>query len=210
MELTDEKLNAYDAYVTTCYGKGKWFASVWDLQSLKRIAKIKNIPYIKIPSAKLTDDYLISKALETRIPFILSTGMSYSSEVWDALGEIKESYPLTVMHCHAGYPAPENEANLRVMDTLRDELYGNSAIGFSSHFPSPHVAIGALWMGAEMVEVHFTLDRTLPGSDHAASLEYSGLNLLVRERNRRKKLLGDGNITLYDSELPARKKLRGI
>lgn len=210
MELTDEKLDAFDAYVASVYGRRRWSASVWDIPSLERLITF-DVPWIKIPSAMLTNLDLIDACLQTGIPLIISTGMSTYDEVFRAIIQIPKDYQLTILHCNASYPAKDEEANLKTLGTLRTMVVNrwNTSVGFSNHHKTPLIPIGAMWLGAQFVEVHVTLDRTMVGSDHAASLERQGLELLVREKNRIEKAMGNGLITLYSSEKAARKKLRG-
>lgn len=210
MEFTDNKLAAFDSYVRASWVEKRWSASVWDIPSLDRLLDY-DVPWIKIPSAKLTDLDLIRESQKTGLPLMISTGMSTSAEVMATLESIHDYYPLTVLHCNGSYPAKDSEANLKTIATLK-RIVGhrpNTNVGFSNHHASPLIPIGAMWLGAEVIEAHITLDRTMQGSDHAASLEEKGLRFLIRERNRIQKAMGDGLITLYDSERPARKKLRG-
>lgn len=220
MELSNEQLAAFDSYMKTHWGKHKWSASVFDVESLTRLLHF-DIPYIKIPSAMLTDHLLLSKCIETCIPVMLSTGMSTAKEIHEAVEFFDNSYPLTIMHCNSSYPAMDREVNLRTIQTLADRYgwivtrpnrklqKGNFLFGFSSHSKSPYPAIYASVLGSSVVEQHVTLDRTMTGSDHAASLEKPGLELLCREIKRIPVLMGDGVIRVYESEKSARKKLRG-
>lgn len=214
----DERtLEDYDAYVKEWWGKMRWTASVWDIPSLERLTKFK-VPFIKIPSAMLTNNELLRAAKKTRIPVVLSTGMSTIDEI-EAAVDILGMYDLTLLHCNSAYPTPDVEVNLRGMDTLAN-LFGviinddliqvpNYKIGFSSHSKSPYPTIYSIVYGAQMVEVHITLDRAMHGGDHAASLERRGLELVTRERDRIALIMGDGQLKVYDSELSAKEKLRG-
>lgn len=185
----------------------KWFASAWDVPSVEFLTQWRP-PYVKIPSAKLTDHELLAAAAKTKIPVILSTGMSTLAEIDQAVNLLEGNQAeVILLHCHSAYPAPQSEARLSLMDALRGRY--NFPVGFSSHFASPFVAIAAAAWGAEMIEVHFTLDRSLPGSDHASSLEPPGLALLVREVDRLKILWGEPVKTVWESEKAARQRLRG-
>jgi N-acetylneuraminate synthase len=208
MELSLEQLKEYDDYVRNQYGTDRLFASVWDIPSLNRICDEFDWPYIKIPSAMMTNHNLLKWTIERDRPVILSTGMSTIEEIDDAVSLFPTDYPLTVMACNSAYPIrDDNEVNLSVLTTYK-ERYGRP-VAFSSHHPSPFPAIYSTFFGAKMVEVHASLDRTLPGTDQSSSLEQHGLELLCRELKRIPNLIGDGVKKLYDSELPARKKLRG-
>lgn len=184
----------------------QWTVSVWDNPSVK-FMKYYDVPFLKIPSAHLTNNGLLYKTMITGKPIVLSTGMSTLEEV-DAAVDFIGKYDLTLLHCHSAYPQPENESNLRVIQTLR-ERYA-LPIGYSSHAVSPFVAIAAMWRyDACMIEAHLTYDRSAPGSDMAASLEPDGLSLLVRERDRLERIDGDGVKRVYPSEESKRRSLRG-
>jgi N-acetylneuraminate synthase len=209
MELPLDKLREYDDYVCRSYGDGRLFSSVWDIPALTTVASnFPNWPYVKIPSAMLTNRKLLQWAIERGKPVIMSTGMSTVEEIDEAVALFPQSFDLTVMHCNSAYPVrDDSEVDLAVLQTYR-KRYGRP-VAFSSHHPSPFPAIYSAFFGAEMVELHLTLDRTMQGSDHASSQEEHGLELVCRELKRIPKLIGDGTKKLYESELPARKKLRG-
>jgi len=198
---------------------GGVFVSVWDVDSVNFVKKhMGKSPYIKIPSPHLTNDTLIEAAIATKIPLIMSTGMSTEEEIAHAIGLVPADYGgnLVVLSCTSSYPCPDSEVNLNKMfelpmigdHCLRDK-YDEPRIGFSSHSIGPFPVLYALAFGAEMVEIHFTLDRAMPGSDHSASLEIPAIELIMREAQRIPVLRGDGEFHVYDSELPKRKSLRG-
>lgn len=201
MEISDDQLALWMKQY-----QGKAFASVWDIPSLEKLVKHKP-PYIKIPSALLVDDNLISMAIDTGIPVILSTGMSTLEEIDHAVSLFHPMYNLILMHCTSTYPTNDNEVNLLVIKTLRDR-YG-VPVGFSNHSASPMPSIYSMILGAWGVEIHGTLSRTDFGSDHAASLEEKGLKLVARERNRIPELMGNGQKEVYSSEVQSLLKLRG-
>jgi len=201
MEISDEQLGLWMKQY-----QGQAFASVWDVPSLERLMKYKP-PYIKIPSAKLVDDNLINMAIDTDIPIILSTGMSTNEEIDHAVSLFPNTYDLILMHCTSTYPTEDNEVNLRAMARLRNK-YG-LPVGFSNHHPSPMPSLYSIVLGAWGVEVHGTLNRADYGSDHAASLERKGLELIARERSRIPVVMGDGEKVVYESEKSSREKLRG-
>jgi N-acetylneuraminate synthase len=210
MELTKSQLREFSAIMTTQYGSGCWFASVFDIPSLERVAHF-DIPYIKIPSAMLTNHELINAALDTDIPLILSTGMSTMREIEETLKLIPIDHELVIMQCTATYPAADHELDLRVIWNYIEKYSTlNTTIGFSSHSPSPYPAVYAALLGAEMVEHHFSLNRAFFGSDHSASLEPAGLALLCREIKRLPVLMGDGVKKVHPSELDKRRSLRGV
>lgn len=203
----------YDQYReidSLCKSLGiEWTASVWDVPSLEFITRF-DVPFIKIPSALLTNHDLIRMTIDTDRPIVLSTGMSTLDEIDEAVSLFPYDYDVTLLHCDSTYPSPDDQTNLRCIEALRLRyIHKRIPIGYSLHNKSPYPAIYSVFYGATMIEAHITLDRSSVGSDHAASLEESGLHLLTREVNRIPSLVGDGVKRVYDSELNARKKLRG-
>lgn len=185
---------------------GSWFPSVWDLPSLQLASKY-DLPYIKIPSAMVTNLELIAEAAKL-FPIAISTGMSNWYQITQAYDTaVRYNKNVTMLHCTSTYPTADNEVNLQAIRTLKEYFY--SPVGFSSHSKSPYPAIYSMFYGAEFIEVHFTLDRTLPGTDQSASLELPGLELIARETSRIATLHGDGQIKVYESELEPMLKLRG-
>lgn len=206
MEFSDRQIAGLSRY-----SEGKLFPSVFDIISLERASRM-GFPIIKIPSAMLTNRPLIEAAADlSGTKVMISTGMSTRAEIITNVKHLtygRAGKSTIIMHCNSSYPTADDEVNLRALLTLRS-LFPDCEIGFSSHSRSPHPAIYSMLFGAEWVEVHYTLDRTMIGSDHAASLEQPGLALLARERDKIPALLGDGLLRVYDSEKSARKKLRG-
>lgn len=210
IEFWEEEYHSFDWLFDRC---GGWFASVWDLPSVKYIVEHHGyVPYIKIPSAHLTNYELVEAAFETNIPLILSTGMSTRDEIDYWINEIRRgaAHPVHVLSCTAVYPCRNSEINFFKLDYLRDEAlrYFMLRHGFSSHSSSPFPAIYSNFYDVNMIEVHVTKDRALPGSDQAASLEYNGIELLLRETLRIKKLYGPG-IFMFPGEKLKRESLRG-
>tara|TARA_R100001126_G_C4844818_1_gene158852 strand:+ start:138 stop:965 length:828 start_codon:yes stop_codon:yes gene_type:complete len=175
LEFGEEEYTQIDEY---CKEKGiSWFASAWDLKSQKFLQQY-NLKYNKIASAMLTHSELLEEvAKEGRHTFI-STGMSTLEEI-DAAVNIfrKHNCSFELMHCNSTYPMPVEDANLRVMGTLKDR-YGCN-IGYSGHEVGIMVCCAAVAMGATSIERHITLDRAMYGSDQAASMELPGLKKLV-------------------------------
>ena len=208
MEFSLEQLREYDEYVRHNYGEHRLFASCWDIPSLNLMVDYFDWPFVKIPSAMLTNHKLLQWAIERGRPVIMSTGMSTIEEIDEAVGLFPDDYPLVIMACNSAYPIRnDSEVDLAVLQTYQKRY--NRPVAFSSHHQSPLVAIYSTFFGATMVESHLVLDRTFPTSDAPASLEKPGLELLCRELKRIPLLIGDGAKRLYESELPARKKLRG-
>lgn len=183
-----------------------WFASCWDKESAALIAQF-NPPAYKIASASLTDDDLLRFIRDLNAPAILSTGMSTLAQIDHAMG-LLDNKNVILLHCTSTYPSSLDELNLSLIPVLK-ERYG-VPVGFSSHAVGPVPALMAAVLGACMVEVHLTLDRTMWGTDQAASLEPAALSWLVKHIRSIPAILGDGVKTVYDSELPVLAKLRRV
>lgn len=188
-----------------CQSKGiEFMSSPFDLESIDFLVDSLNVRCLKIPSGEITNAPLLLKAAQTGKPVILSTGMCTLGEVERALGVLAFGYlyaacspsvdgfkaaycspegqqslqnRVILLHCTSEYPAPINEVNLKVMDTLRNAFL--LPVGYSDHTPGITVPIAAAARGAVVVEKHFTLSRGLPGPDHKASLEPSELRKMV-------------------------------
>lgn len=237
IELSEDDLWEFDTHMrrhhgTNEWGRSRWFPSVWDTKSLERALQFR-LPMIKVPSALITDITLMGAVSESCDNVVISTGMSTEEEVYQAIDMFDLDHNLTVLHCCAAYPCPDEDVDLSVlakgedlniywiskMEQLlskvawdkghQDEL-DNWNYGFSSHSVSPMPAIYAALLGASMIEVHVTLDRTMEGSDHAASLEEPGLSLLCREVGRIPILWGEPAFRVHESEVEKRKSLRGV
>ncbi len=183
-----------------------WFASVWDVDSLDFLEQFDVCAY-KIPSAALTDIELIKKAKKTNKPLLLSSGMSTIEEIDRALDAAGKENTI-LFHCTSTYPCENNEINLKVIPYLKERY--NIPIGYSGHEKGIVASTIAVVLGACSVERHITLDRTMWGSDQAASIEPEGLRKMVRDIRNVKSFLGDGVKKVYDSELPIKKKLRKV
>lgn len=185
-----------------CKGNIQWFASCWDIPSVDFMEEF-NVPYIKIPSACLTDDELLKHARDTGKEIILSTGMSTLKEIDHAVKILGK--PI-LMHCTSSYPCKPEELNLRMIPVLKERY--KCKLGYSGHEVGLSTTIAAVALGAEMVERHITLDRSMWGTDQAASVEPQGLRKLVKDIRTLEKSLGDGVKKIYPSELPVKEKLR--
>lgn len=206
LELSKE---TYEWIHKKCWAVGlEWSCSVWDPHSVDFLMRF-DPPWIKIPSALLTNEALLEKVSETKKPMIFSTGMSSEEEIERAIYflDLPNSDLLTLLHCTSTYPCPDSELNLSYIRTNPwvDQGY---PIGFSSHSVSPWPCVMAVCMGAEVIEAHFTLDRSMFGSDQAASLEPKAFKKMVDEIRTFERAKGDGVKHVYDSELPIREKLR--
>lgn len=204
LELSFEDYKEIDAY---CKAKKiMWFASCWDKDSVDFIEQF-DVPCHKVASALLTDDELLLYIKKTGKPILLSTGMSSMDEIRHAVNILGEDN-LVLFHCTSTYPTNHNEINLMVIEELKKEF--SCPIGYSGHERGLLPSILSVQVGASAVERHVTVDRTLWGSDQAASLEPEGLRRMVRDIRQVKLILGDGKKVVYDSELPVRAKLRKI
>jgi len=183
-----------------------WFASCWDEASVDCIAQF-NVPCFKIASASLTDDNLLRHTRATGKPLILSTGMSTINEINHAV-DVLGKEDLILLHACSTYPAYYEELNLRVLNVLRS-MYG-VPVGYSGHETGLPSTIAAVALGACVVERHITLDRSMWGSDHAASLEPNGITRLVRDIRLIEKSMGDGVKRVLEREQPVIKKLRRV
>jgi len=198
----------YDLIDQYCKSKSmNWTASVWDLPSLDFILNYK-IPFIKIPSAHLTNLELIEKTAKTKIPIIISTGMSTLGEIDNAYNLIiKHNSNLVIMHCNSTYPAPPEELNLKVIETLNQRY--NSIIGYSGHEYDVGPTVIAAALGAKVIERHITLDHNMWGTDQKSSLEIDGMDKLIRRLSMIESIIGDGEKKLSPSEIKVKSRLRG-
>jgi N-acetylneuraminate synthase len=188
-----------------CKGRIGWFSSPWDIVSMDFLASF-NTPFIKIASAKITNEGLIT-AKSPKQKFIISTGGSTFEQIDRAIELIGQDRIYCILHCTSTYPTKPEEINMQAMLTLR-QRYPWTKIGFSNHYPGLRAMEMAATMGVDMIEFHLTLDRTMYGSDQAASIEPRGLFEFMEKLKLTKEMMGDGIKRVYDSEVPIMKKLR--
>jgi len=175
-----------------CREEGIMFlSSVFDESGIDFLEGL-GVSAFKLGSGELTNDSLLNHAAHTGKPLILSTGMATLEEVEAALGIVRKTglREIVLLHCVSCYPARPEDANLRAMETLRSAF--NVPVGFSDHTQGIGIALAAVALGASVIEKHFTLDRTLPGPDHRASLEPEELAALVRGIRHVELALGHG------------------
>ena len=191
-----------------CKEKGvEWFASPWDVPSYEFLTTF-DLKHVKIPSAMLTNVELLAAVASRKQSTLISTGMSTLEEVERAVAVFRSHHcPFELMHCVSTYPMANEDANLRCMGSLRERF--RCDVGYSGHEKGLQISVAAVALGATSIERHVTLDRTMYGSDQAASLEPSGLIRLVRDIRIIEKALGDGQKRVLNKELPIREKLRG-
>jgi len=184
-----------------------WSASAWDLDSQFFLQDF-NLNFNKVASPMLGNIPLVREIAKERKRTFISTGMSTLEEI-DKIVEIfrKEDCPFELMHCNSTYPMMEEDANLKVIETLKQRYHCN--VGYSGHESSLlKVCISAVVLGATSIERHITLDRAMYGSDQSASIETAALRQFVETIRRIPKILGDGQKILSEKELSARNKLR--
>ncbi len=202
-EFGQAEYTAIDDY---CRALGiDWFASCWDEPSVDFMEQFQPILY-KMASASLTDRPLLERVRATGRPLMLSTGMSTLNEIIQAVKWVGLDN-LMIAHSTSSYPCPPAELNLRMVPALQ-ALFPTTPIGYSGHETGLATTVAAVTLGACFVERHFTLDRAMWGSDHAASVEPGGLDKLVRDIRDVEASLGDGQKCVYDSELEPRRRLR--
>ena len=185
-----------------------WSASPWDIDSLNFL-NTYSLPFIKIPSALLTDIKLIKLAASTNKKIIISTGMSTMEEIDESVNAIKQENPncdLAILHCNSSYPAPNADLNLNCIKTLKEKY--QCTVGYSGHEFGLTTTIASVCMGAKVIERHITLDRTMWGTDQMCSVEPQGLIKLVRGINELSVALGDGIKTVTEEEQKIKDKLR--
>ncbi|MGM9967100.1 MAG: N-acetylneuraminate synthase [Rummeliibacillus sp.] len=187
--------------ITYCKEKDILFLSTpFDLESIDYLVNI-GIPIMKIPSGEITNYPYLKRIGQTGKPVILSTGMSTLEEVKKAIKVLEEygSDDITVLHCNTEYPTPLKDVNLKAIDTLRKEL--NVKTGYSDHTLGIEIPIAAVAMGAIVIEKHFTLDRTMQGPDHKASLEPAELKAMVQAIRNIEMAFGTGIKEPSESEI---------
>ncbi|MDC0202172.1 N-acetylneuraminate synthase family protein [Candidatus Nitrosopelagicus sp.] len=186
-----------------------WYVSCWDIDSQISMRKFKT-KYNKVASAMLIHTKLLETIAKEKKHTFISTGMSTMKEIENAVKIFKKfKCSFELMHSHSAYPMDVSEANLKIIQTLKKQFKCN--VGYSGHESSSYiVSLSAVLLGATSIERHITLDRSMYGSDQAASLEPDGLHRLVRDIRTVDQILGNGKKRIWDSELPAKKKLREI
>jgi N-acetylneuraminate synthase len=184
-----------------------WFASPWDVPAVEFLEDL-NVVAHKVASASVTDLDLLGALAATGKPVILSTGMSTMEQI-DAAVEVLGTDNLVILHATSTYPLPPEEANIRMIPTLR-AAYPGIPIGYSGHERGLQISLAAIALGATAVERHITLDRAMWGSDHAASLEPTGFEHLVRDIRVIEQAMGDGVKQVFPGELAPMAKLRRV
>lgn len=199
--------NEYKEIDTYCKSKGiEWFASAWDLNSQEFLRQF-NCKYNKVASAMLVYRELLEKISEEGKHTFISTGMSDYSDIQAAVDIFRSAKcSFELMHTVSTYPMRDEDANLKVISTLRDKF--NCDVGYSGHEAGLVISYAAATLGITSLERHITLGREMYGSDQAASIEPMGLRQLVGGVRKIEKSLGDGKKTIIEAEKPIAKKLR--
>jgi N-acetylneuraminate synthase len=210
----------------------EFLSTAFDADSLDFLESLE-LPFYKVPSGEITNGPLLWKFARQRKPLVVSTGMATLSEVEQALAVIAHAFNVdtepqnleevwrgwsradwrhslqgrvTLLHCTSQYPTPVYEVNLSAMDTLRHSF--GLPVGYSDHTEGILIPLAAAARGAVIIEKHFTLDRTMKGPDHGASLEPNQLALMIREIKSIMLALGDGIKSPQESEWDTRKAAR--
>lgn len=184
-----------------------WFVSCWDTES-QMLMRSFDLPYNKVASAMLTHEPLLKMIAEEGKHTFISTGMSNFRQIKDAVHVFRNEYqcPFTLMHAVSTYPCRDEDCNIRMVQSLRAEF--QCPVGYSGHETGITPSILAVSLGATAIERHISLDRTMYGSDQAASLEKRGLELLVRDVRSVKEILGDGIKRVIGGERKTKQSLR--
>ena len=185
----------------------EWFASAWDVESIKFLDQF-NLKYQKIASAMIIDSFFLKEVAKRKTHTFISTGMSTLSDIENAVSIFKENdCSFELMHCVSTYPMKPEDANLNTILALKEKF--NCNVGYSGHENGVAVSLAASFFDLSSLERHITLDRTMYGSDQAASLEFSGMKQLTSSLEKMLVAMGEqklGKIT--DEEKVIAKKLR--
>lgn len=203
LEFGYEDYKAIDSY---CIWKDiGWFASPWDIPSVDFLMNF-DLPFVKIPSALVTDIPLLNYIKSKNIPVIVSTGMSTKQEVIRA-SNLLGSLLKYILACTSTYPTKPEEMNLNFICKLEEE-FPQCKIGFSNHSSGVMLMTIAIAQGIEMLEFHITLNRSMYGSDQASSIEPLGVHRIVSSVKDIQMAMGDGQWTIFPSEIIIKDKLR--
>ena len=192
LELSRED---HDELIKTCAYYGiKFLSTAFDNENLIYLSRDLDLDYIKIPSGEMTNYPYLRLAAQLKKPVILSTGMATLPEILESVKVLVEfgvkKEDLYILHCTTEYPALVSEVNLSAMDSIAEAT--GCKVGYSDHTMGIDVSIAAAARGATVIEKHFTLDRTLPGPDHPASLEPDELKRMVIAIRNVQRAIGDG------------------
>ena len=184
-----------------------WFASAWDIKSLEFLEKY-NIKFHKIASAMIVDQEFLNEVAKKNKHTFISTGMSKKEDIDNAVNIFrKNNCSFELMHCVSTYPMKPEDANLITINELKEKY--KCDVGYSGHENGVTISVAATTLGITSLERHVTLDRTMYGSDQAASLEFAGMKNLSESINKVLVALGKPSLgKILDDEIPIAKKLR--
>jgi N-acetylneuraminate synthase len=204
LELSKQQ---YDEIAKYCATKGiQWFASAWDTNSQDFLRQF-DCKFNKIASAMIVHQDLLRMVADEGKHTFISTGMSTYNDIQKAVDIFRTANcSFELMHTVSTYPMRDEDANLRLIDTLRNRYQCN--VGYSGHEVGLAISYAAAAMGITSLERHITLDRAMYGSDQAASIEPAGLRQLVGAVRKIEKAMGDGQKRIIDAEVPIARKLR--
>lgn len=178
-----------------------FMSTPFDLKSVDFLYEL-GMDYMKIPSGEITNLPYLRKIARLNIPVIMSTGMSTLGDIEAALNVLESNglahEKISLLHCNTEYPTPFSDVNLKAMITMKECF--DVRVGYSDHTRGIEVPIAAVAMGAEIIEKHFTIDRTLPGPDHVASLEPNELKAMVDAIRNIELAKGNGRKIVSESE----------
>ena len=179
----------------------QYLSAPFDIPSVRFLGTL-NLPLLKIPSGEITNLPYLEEVARLRVPVLLSTGMSNLNEITDALGVLDDGGcpEATILHCNTQYPTPYGDANLTAMIELFEQF--GLPVGLSDHTPGWECDVAAAVLGAQVIEKHFTLDKSLPGPDQKASLDPAEFKAMVDAVRHTEAALGDGKKHVTDSEAP--------
>ena len=203
LEFNDKEYKELESYSKQ---KGLDFiVSCWDLQSIDDIESLCDVKYHKVASALVTNREFLERLNETGKPVIISTGMCTQKEIDSAISILDNTH--YILACTSTYPTKPEEINLKYITTLK-KRFPNIKIGFSNHYSGLNACMAAAAFSAECIEFHITKDRTMYGSDQAASIESA--DLLVSGVRAVELMVGDGIKRVYETEIPIMEKLRKV
>lgn len=221
LDMLSRLMLPFDDFISLreeCLEAGIGFLSTpFDLDSVRFLARL-GMDFAKVPSGEITNLPYLRAVARWGIPVILSCGMSVPEEIENAILILTGSHPsipsrsslsrndITLLHCNTQYPTPMQDVNLLAMPQLGNQF--GVRFGYSDHTPGIEVDIAAVALGAHVIEKHFTLDRSLPGPDHRASLEPHELKAMVSAIRNIEVALGSNTKSVSDSERPNRNVAR--
>ncbi len=184
-----------------------WFASAWDFKSLTFLEQF-SLGYQKIASAMLTNEAFVEAVAKQGVMTFISTGMTAMEEIERVVGVFDKAHcPFALLHCVSTYPCRDEDCNLKMIETLLDEFPGTK-VGYSGHERGIQPSLAAVALGAKIIERHITMDRTMYGSDQAASVEEPGLRRLVEYSRQIEAAMGDGVKRIIEAERKTERSLR--